>query len=83
MDGGAWWATVHGVAKSRTGLSDFTSSAPGRATSDEDFCEPAASGAAPLQAATRHPDNLLEGHSPATENSFFFQTLNFLFYIKV
>ena len=25
MDGGAWWATVHGVAKSRTQLSDFTS----------------------------------------------------------
>ena len=24
-DGGAWWATVHGVAKSRTRLSDFTS----------------------------------------------------------
>ena len=24
MDGGAWWATVHGVAKSRTGLRDFT-----------------------------------------------------------
>ena len=23
MDGGAWWATVHGVAKSRTRLSDF------------------------------------------------------------
>ena len=23
-DGGAWWATVHGVAKSRTPLSDFT-----------------------------------------------------------
>ena len=23
MDGGAWWAAVHGVAKSRTGLSDF------------------------------------------------------------
>ena len=23
-DGGAWWAAVHGVAKSRTGLSDFT-----------------------------------------------------------
>ena len=22
--GGAWWATVHGVARSRTGLSDFT-----------------------------------------------------------
>ena len=24
MDGGAWWATVHGVAKSWTRLSDFT-----------------------------------------------------------
>ena len=24
MDGGAWWAAVHGVAKSRIGLSDFT-----------------------------------------------------------
>ena len=25
MDGGAWWATVHRVTKSRTRLSDFTS----------------------------------------------------------
>ena len=25
MDREAWWATVHGVAKSRTRLSDFTS----------------------------------------------------------
>ena len=24
MDGGAWWATVHGVSKSPIGLSDFT-----------------------------------------------------------
>ena len=24
MDGGGWWATVHGVAKSQTRLSDFT-----------------------------------------------------------
>ena len=24
MDGGAWWAAVHGVAQSRTRLSDFT-----------------------------------------------------------
>ena len=24
MDGGAWWAAVHGVAQSWTGLSDFT-----------------------------------------------------------
>ena len=23
MDGGSWWAAVHGVAKSRTRLSDF------------------------------------------------------------
>ena len=23
MDRGAWWATIHGVAKSRTGSSDF------------------------------------------------------------
>ena len=24
MDGGAWWAAIHGVAKSRIRLSDFT-----------------------------------------------------------
>ena len=24
IDGGAWWAAVHGVTKSRTPLSDFT-----------------------------------------------------------
>ena len=24
MDGGAWWAAVHGVARSRTRLCDFT-----------------------------------------------------------
>ena len=24
MGGGAWWAAVHGVARSRTRLSDFT-----------------------------------------------------------
>ena len=24
MDRGAWWAAVHGVAKSQTGLSNFT-----------------------------------------------------------
>ena len=24
MDGGTWWATVHGVTKSRIRLSDFT-----------------------------------------------------------
>ena len=26
MDGGAWWATVHGVTKSQTRLIDFTHS---------------------------------------------------------
>ena len=30
-DGGAWWAAVHGVAKSRTRLSDFTFTFPGEA----------------------------------------------------
>ena len=29
MDRGAWWATVHGVAKSQTGLSDFHFQIPG------------------------------------------------------
>ena len=24
MDGGAWWATVHGITKSQTGLSELT-----------------------------------------------------------
>ena len=24
MDGGAWWATAHGVTQSPTGLNDFT-----------------------------------------------------------
>ena len=28
MDGGAWWAAVHGVAKSRTQLSVFTFTFP-------------------------------------------------------
>ena len=28
MDGGAWGATVHGVTKSRTGLSDKTTNHP-------------------------------------------------------
>ena len=28
MDGGAWWAAVHGVAKSQTQLSDFTCTFP-------------------------------------------------------
>ena len=44
MDRGAWWATVRGVAKSRTGLSDFTSFLPSllelKSISDECFLWP-------------------------------------------
>ena len=35
MDRGAWWATVHGVAKSRTLLSDFTFTFPFHALEKE------------------------------------------------
>ena len=35
MDGGAWWAAVRGVAKSRTRLSDFTFTFPFHALEKE------------------------------------------------
>ena len=35
MDGGAWWAAVHEVAKSRTQLSDFTFTFPFHALEKE------------------------------------------------
>ena len=35
MDGGAWWAAVHVVAKSRTRLSDFTVTLPFHALEQE------------------------------------------------
>ena len=35
MGGGAWWAAVHGVAKSQTRLSDFTSTFHFRALEKE------------------------------------------------
>ena len=35
MDGGAWWAAVHGVAKSQAGLSDFTFTFPFHALEKE------------------------------------------------
>ena len=35
MDGGAWWATVHGVAKSQIRLSDFTFTFPFHALEKE------------------------------------------------
>ena len=35
MDEGAWWAAIHGVAKSRTRLSDFTFTFPFHALEKE------------------------------------------------
>ena len=35
MDGGAWWAAVHGVAKNQTRLSDFTFTFPFHALEKE------------------------------------------------
>ena len=35
MDGGAWWAAVHGVAKSLTQLSDFAFTFPSDALEEE------------------------------------------------
>ena len=35
MDGGAWWASVHGVAKSQARLSDFTFTFPFHALEKE------------------------------------------------
>src|SRR5574337_1027305 len=35
MDGGAWWAAVHGVARSQTRLSDFTFTFPFHALEKE------------------------------------------------
>ena len=35
MDGGAWWAAVHGVAKSRIRLSNFTFTFPFHALEKE------------------------------------------------
>ena len=35
MDGGTWWAAVHGVSKSRTQLKDFTFTFPFHALEKE------------------------------------------------
>ena len=40
MDGGAWWATVHGVAKSQTRLSDFIHSLHSHLTESFPFADP-------------------------------------------
>ena len=39
MGGGAWWATVHGVAKSRTRLSNFTFTSQVQFLGQEDLLE--------------------------------------------
>ena len=39
MDGGAWQATVHGITKSRTRLSDFTFTKGGQIWSEIHFCK--------------------------------------------
>ena len=36
MDGGVWWAAVHGVTKSQTGLSDWTAATIVRRCEEED-----------------------------------------------
>ena len=36
VDGGTWWATIHGIAKSQTGLSDFTFTL---SRMDVEFCQ--------------------------------------------
>ena len=40
MDGGAWRATVHGVAKSQTRLSDFTYFTFKTWLASDPFCQP-------------------------------------------
>ena len=40
MDGGAWRATVHGVAKSQTRLSDFTYFTFKTCLASDPFCQP-------------------------------------------
>ena len=37
MDGGAWWTTVHGVAKSQTRLRNFSLSLP-KYNGGSDYC---------------------------------------------
>ena len=44
MDGEAWWAAVHGVTKSQTRLSDFTSFFPSSVTSDQEIASTGAEG---------------------------------------
>ena len=50
MDGGTWWATVHGVAKSRTQLSDFTFTLVDRAAGRRPHSAAGGQEASPLRA---------------------------------
>ena len=47
MDGGAWWATVHRVAKSRTEVSDFTFTFPGVSDGKVSACNAGDQGSVP------------------------------------
>ena len=71
MDGGAWWATVHGAAKSQTRLSDFTlvllvHVAAHIGTSFPSVCLP---GIHSLLLWELHLDFMLDIHSPSTLSS--------------
>ena len=58
MDQGAWWAAVHGVAKSRTQLSDFTFTFHFHALEKE------MATCSSILAGESHGQGSLEGYSP-------------------
>ena len=47
MEGGAWWAIVHGVAKSQIRLSDFTLGFPDSSAGKESACNAGDGGSIP------------------------------------
>ena len=61
MDRGAWWATVHGVAKSLTGLNSFTFFVSQGEGSQE--------GPLPVSAAQTKPPEAHVGVGPESSNS--------------
>ena len=61
MDGGAWWATVHGVAKRQTRLNDFTFFLSFKGVPRRD------AGSCPVPSLLRLPTpDAGTGHSPGT-----------------
>ena len=65
MDGGDWWATVHRVAKSRTGVSDFTFTFPGVSDGKVSACNAGDQGSVP--GLTRSPG---EGNDNPVQYSY-------------